>query len=227
MKPKKEKTPQRTRISDIRKKELTSAALRCIAIKGYDLVTLDDVAKEAGFSQGIALYYFKNREALLNSAVESIWDDLKSLTTSVWRIPDDVDDEEKIIEYVRNYYASPDIDFVGIIENGIKVLLQWFEDNPHTISVALEFWSQISRNPMINELKDTFQPYIRNTSAVVIQEGIKRGVFKKRDPQTAAHTILSVLSGFALSQVVTESKLYKIKDLEKDYTDLILGYLCN
>lgn len=227
MKPKKENAPQRTRISDIRKKELTSAALRCIAIKGYDLVTLDDVAKEAGFSQGIALYYFKNRESLLNSAVESIWDDLKYLTTIVWRIPDDVDDEEKIIEYVRKYYSSPDIDFVGIIENGIKVLLQWFEDNPHTISVALEFWSQISRNPMINELKDTFQPYIRNTSAVVIQEGIKRGVFKKRDPQIAAHTILSVLSGLALSQVVTESELYKIKDLEKDYTDMILGYLCN
>ena len=227
MKPKQEKTPQRTRISDIRKKELTSAALRCIAVKGYDLVTLDDVAREAGFSQGIALYYFKNRESLLNSAVESIWDDLKYLTTIVWRIPDDVDDEEKIIEYVRKYYSSPDIDFVGIIENGIKVLLQWFEDNPHTISVALEFWSQISRNPMINELKDTFQPYIRNTSAVVIQEGIKRGVFKKRDPQIAAHTMLSVLSGFAISQVVTGKDVFKIKDLEKDYTELILGYLCS
>lgn len=227
MKQKKEKTPQRTRISDIRKKELTSAALRCIAIKGYDRVTLDDVAKEAGFSQGIALYYFKNRESLLNSAIESIWEDLKDLTKSVWKIPDDVDDVEKIFEYVRKYYSSTDIDFVSIIENGIKVLLLWFDENPHTISVALEFWSQISRNPMINELKDTFQPYIRNTSAVVIQEGIKRGVFKKRDPQIAAHTILSVLSGFALSQVVTQKDVFKIKDLEKDYTDLILGYLCN
>ena len=227
MKQKKEKTPQRTRISDIRRKELTSAALRCISIKGYDRVTLDDVAKEAGFSQGIALYYFKNRESLLNSAIESIWDDLIDLTKNVWKIPDDVADKEKIFDYVRKYYSSSEIDFIAIIENGIKVLLQWFDDNPHTISVALEFWSQVSRNPMINDLKDTFQPYIRNTSAVVIQEGIKRGVFKKRDPQIAAHTTLSVLTGFALSHVVTKKGEFKIRDLEKDYIDLVLGYLCN
>jgi AcrR family transcriptional regulator len=226
MKQNKEKTPQRTRISDIRKKELTSAALRCIAIKGFDRVTLDDVAKEAGFSQGIALYYFKNREALLNSSIESIWEDMKNLTRDVWSIPPDVDDEEKIYEYIRKYYSSPDTDFISIIKNGIKILLQWFDDNPHTILVALEFWGQVPRNPMINSLKDTFQPYIRNTSAVVIQEGIKRGVFKKRNPQIAAHTLLSVLTGFALSAVVSKKDEFKINDLENDYIEVILAYLC-
>ncbi len=225
MKQKKEKAPQRTRISDIRKKELTSAALRCIAVKGYDRVTLDDVAKEAGFSQGIALYYFKNREALLNSSIASIWEDMKVLTRGVWGIPADVADEEKIYEYIRKFYSTQEIDFIAIIQNGIKILLQWFIENPYTISVALEFWSQVPRNPMINDLKNTFQPFIRNTSAIFMQEGIKRGVFKKRDPQLSAHTILSVITGFAMSHVVMKDNEFKIKDLEKEYTDVILGYL--
>lgn len=226
MKQKKDKAPQRTRISDIRKKELTSAALSCIAVKGYDRVTLDDVAKEAGFSQGIALYYFKNRESLLNSAIESIWDDLKDLTKKICNIPDGVVDEEKIYEQMKKFYSSAEIDFISVLKNGVKLLLSWFVENPYPIAVALEFWSQVPRNTMINNLKETFQPYMRNTSAIIIQEGIRRGVFKKRDPRTAAHTLLSVVTGFALSHVVTRKDEFDIKELEKEYTDLILSYLC-
>lgn len=216
---------QRTKISDIRRKELTSAALRCISVKGYDRVTLDDVAKEAGFSQGIALYYFKNRDALLSSAIESIWDDLVDITRKVFKIPDDVQDEKKISDYVAKHYSNPEIDIISVVENGIKVLLLWFEDNPHIISVAVEYWSQVQRNPAITELKDTIQPYIRNISAVVIQEGIKRGIFQKRDPVIAAHTILSVISGFALSHLITREGDFDKEKLEKEYSDLILDYL--
>ncbi len=219
-------TARRTRISDIRREELTAAALRCIAVKGYDRVTLDDVAKEAGFSQGIALYYFKNREALLSSAIESIWDDLIELTRSIWKIPEGVNDENKIYDHIREYYSAPEIDFKSIIENGIKTLLIWFDENPHIISVAIEFWSQVPRNPTITGLKDTIQPYIRNTSAIVFQEGMKRGVFKKRDPEVAAHTVLSVISGFALSHIITRKGDFNIMDLEKEYCDVVFSYLC-
>ena len=222
-----DKKVQRTRISDIRRQELTSAALRCIAARGYDLVTLDDVAKEAGFSQGIALYYFKNREALLASAIESIWDNLMAITRRVWNIPEDVEDEEKITAYIRKYYSNPEIDFISILTNGIKLLLHWFKENPHIILVALEFWSQVPRNPKIMDLRDSFQPYIRNTTAVVIEEGIKRGVFKKREPDVAAHVLLSVVTGLAASHVVTLTEDFDILALEKDYTDLVFGYLCS
>ncbi len=225
-KQKNNKTVRRTRISDIRRQELTSAALRCISVKGYDRVTLDDVAKEAGFSQGIALYYFKNREALLASAIESIWDDLIELTRNVWQIPKGEEDEQKIYEQISKYYSNPEIDFISIIRNGIRLLLGWFVENPHIITVAIEYWSQSSRNPKISELKETIQPYIRNISAVVIQEGINRGLFKNRNPRIAAHTLLSVISGFGLSHVITREGDFNIKDLENDYCDVILNYLC-
>ena len=67
---------RRTRIGDIRRDELTAAALRCIAAKGYDRVTLEDVAREAGSSQGNVLYYFKNREALMMSTANRIGEDM-------------------------------------------------------------------------------------------------------------------------------------------------------
>ncbi len=59
----------RKEISDIRREELTQATLKCIADKGYDRVTLDDVTREAGLSKGIASYYFKNRDEMISETV--------------------------------------------------------------------------------------------------------------------------------------------------------------
>ncbi len=221
----KSKNQQRTRISDIRRKELTEAALRCIAVKGYDRVTLDDVAKEAGFSQGIALYYFKNREDLLASSIESIWDGLKMLARTVWDIPEEVDKDDEIYEYVRKYFLDKNIDLISVIDNGIDIILNWLNENPHIIAVAMEFWSQVPRNPMIYEVKETIQPYALKTTAIVIQEGIKRGIFKKRDPDLAAHSLISVLSGFAFGLLVTSNDMFNIQDLGKEYKDIVFKYL--
>ncbi len=216
---------RRTRIGDIRRDELTSAALRCIAAKGYDRVTLVDVAKESGFSQGIVLYYFKNREALLVSAVERIWEDLLEIIRTIWEIPEDFDDEKKIYKLVRQYYSDPEIDFVSVTRNGVKVLLQWYEENPEFLTVALELFSQVPRNPLIAEVRDTIQPFIRNVSAVFIEEGINRGTFKKRDSQYAAHMLLSAITGLAFAHVTTPKGEFDLEKMEEEFCDLLFGYL--
>ncbi len=220
------KEKKRTRISDIRQAELISATLKCIAEKGSDRVTLDDVTREAGFSQGIALYYFKNKETLISAAIESIWGDLMQLTRDVFKISGDTEEEQDILSYIKKLYSDPDIDLISIIRDGLRFILEWFEENPYTISVALEFWSQIPRNSRISQLKDTFQPYIRNITAMVLQEGIKRGIFKKRNVQVAAHTLLSVITGFAVGLITTDDDVFDVKNLEEDYIDLIFSYLC-
>ena len=78
-------------ISAIRKEELTQAALKCMALKGYDRVTLDDVTKEAGLSKGIASYYFKNREELLVSVIRKMWENIEGFTREIWELPEETD----------------------------------------------------------------------------------------------------------------------------------------
>ena len=216
---------RKTRIGDIRREELTLAALKCIAAKGYDRVTLDDVAKEAGLSQGIAFYYFKNREELLVSVIQKMLDNLKEVLREIWEIPEDVDDESKIYEQIQRYYSDPKIDIGTVYQEGITFLLMWFEKNPHLIKVVLEFWCQISRNPMITELSDSVQPYLRNVSSIILQEGMKRGTFKKRNPTLAAYTIFSAIMGLAFNHFVGKRD-FELKKLEKECSDLIMDYLC-
>jgi AcrR family transcriptional regulator len=222
---KNDKSLRRIQISDVRRNELTSAALRCISAKGYDRVTLDDVAKESGFSQGIVLYYFKNRDALLVSTVESIWADLLGLTRTVYQIPEGVTDEKKIYRLIRQHYSDPQVDFVSVIRDSIRLLLSWFEEHPDLLTVVLELFCQIPRNTLIANLRDMTQPFIRNVSAVFIEEGVKRGAFKSRNPQHAAHMLLSAITGLAFAHVTTRKGEFDLKKLEADLCDIIFGYL--
>ncbi len=215
---------RRTQISDIRREELTLAALRCIAERGYAQVRLDDVAREAGFSKGVAFYYFKNKEELLVSVIKKMWDDLMELFQLVWAIPDDFENEEKLFKHLRRHYSDTEIDIEQVMREGLKYVLSWLYENPDVIRVVLEFWCEVPRNEMIRDLTDGIQTYIRKISALVIKEGMKRKIFKKRDPELAAYTLLSALHGLGFYYAVRLEE-YDYEKFEKEVTDLIFTYL--
>jgi AcrR family transcriptional regulator len=216
---------RKTEISEIRKEELTQAALKCMALKGYDRVTLDDVTKEAGLSKGIASYYFKNREELLISVIHKMWENVAGFTREIWELPQETDDPEEMYVRVREYYSNPKTDLIGMIKEGIKFLITMFDENPHVLRVILEFWCQVPRNEMITELNASMHEFCMRTTAIILQEGAKRGMFKKRNPQVAAYTLISAVVGFAFNHAINKGELDS-KKLEKELTDLILGYVC-
>jgi AcrR family transcriptional regulator len=63
-------TPQRTPLKDIRKEEIMKAALSVISTRGSANITLDDIAKAAGFSKGGITYYYSSKEALIKDVFE-------------------------------------------------------------------------------------------------------------------------------------------------------------
>lgn len=216
---------RRTEISGIRREELTQAALKCIAIKGYDGVTLDDVTKEAGLSKGIASYYFKNREELLVSVIHKMWGNMVDFSKKVWELPEEMEDLEKVYARVRKYYSAPEVDLIARMREGIRFLVNLFDEDPYTIRVILEFWCQVPRNPMITELNQSMHEFLTRVSSIIVQEGIKRGIFKKRNPQLAAYTLVSAIVGFAFNHVINKGD-HDSNKLESECCDLILGYLC-
>lgn len=55
----------------IRRAEAINAALECICEQGLDNLTLDKVAAKAGFSKGIAAYYFKTKQELIAESLRA------------------------------------------------------------------------------------------------------------------------------------------------------------
>ncbi len=216
---------RKTEISEIRKQELTQAALKCMALKGYDRVTLDDVTKEAGLSKGIASYYFKNREELLASVIYKMLENVQGFTRTIWELPDETDDIEEVYAKLREFYSDPNNDLVLTIKEGTRLLVALYDENPHVLRVMLEFWCQVPRNKMITALNNSTQEFFMHTTAIIVQEGVKRGIFKKRNPQIAAYTLMSIVTGFLFNHTINKGKLDS-KKLEREMADLILGYVC-
>jgi len=216
----------KTTIRDIRRDELTRAAMKCIAEKGYDGVTLDDVTREAGLSKGIAAYYFRSREELLVSVIRRMRDNVRELTRRIWDLPGDQDREpdERTYRRLREYYANPEIDLAAVIRNGVELLFSWLENNPHVLNVILEFWCHLPRNRVIAELNQSMKTHLQRVSAIILREGMKRGVFKRRDPGLAAHALLSAITGIALSQVLYDRE-FDTRKLEKAVIEIVFHYL--
>lgn len=61
-----------SRIAHERRLDLIDAAIRDIAAKGYDKVTVSTICEEAGFSRGLIGHYFSSKDALLLEAVETV-----------------------------------------------------------------------------------------------------------------------------------------------------------
>ncbi len=148
-----------------------------------------------------------------------------AMTRAIWGIPDDIRDEKRIHDLIRERCSDPNMDFIGLIRTGVGMLIYWFDENLHLVAVGLELFCQVRRNPVIAEVRDEVHPYIRNASAVFIREGIRQGVFRKRDPTYAAQMLLSLVTGVAMAHVTTRKGEFNSDRLEKEMCDLIIGYL--
>ena len=65
-----------SRIAAERRRNLIDAAIRNIAAKGYDAVTVSTICEEAGFSRGLIGHYFASKEQLLLESVKAVAEQL-------------------------------------------------------------------------------------------------------------------------------------------------------
>ncbi|HNS25752.1 MAG TPA: helix-turn-helix domain-containing protein, partial [Methanobacteriaceae archaeon] len=57
-------TSRREREKQKRRQDIINAAEKIFFAKGYDSVTMDEIAREAEINKALIYYYFKNKEAL-------------------------------------------------------------------------------------------------------------------------------------------------------------------
>ncbi|MCB2186561.1 MAG: TetR/AcrR family transcriptional regulator [Deltaproteobacteria bacterium] len=160
----------------IRKEQIIEAALATIAEKGFQNVTLDEVAKAAGMSKGGLVHYFPTKDTLFRESVVVFF---AGIFERGRRTRDEVDDPlEQLLSFTWLY--DPD-------DRDLATGYRLFFD----------FAALASQDPVFRRL---YHEWVENWIALLVEslaEGNRRGSFRVADPPAMARTISAIYQGIA------------------------------
>jgi AcrR family transcriptional regulator len=165
-----------------RRSQLTAAAARVIARKGYVAATLRDVADEAGTSTGTLNYYYQGKDDLfaetLRVASERFQGELAAAVASA---------------------ASPRDQLVAMARAATPSTAEGRESH----AVWIDFWAQAARDEALGELNQRIYDRWRRDIAAIVRAGQAAGVFAPTaDPDAFARGYAAVIDGLATHVVL-------------------------
>ena len=186
-----------------RKFQIGTAAYDVIAAKGYNNVTIEDIANEAGLSKGGVLHYFKSKEDIFIYLLEQIYTII-----------------EGNIKKRSEKYRTPERKMKALIISYIATAKR----NPAFYTVIVDFWAQIPINDRIKTINSKIYKRMCNEIRKIIEFGIDEGDFKDVDTVNASFAILSMVTNMAI-QWTFNKELYNIDHIARASMAMVLNYL--
>lgn len=138
-----------------KEQDILEAAIKIFAETGYHNAKIHKIAETAGVATGSVYVYYKNKEAILLTIFEKLWEKLFFELNSL----------------VQKSEASP----VEKLDGMIDLLFDVFIQNP---SMALVFVNE--QNHLLQQSPQAFTPYYTkflDLGEEIANEGISKGVF--------------------------------------------------
>ena len=191
-----------------RREQLLRAALEVIVARGYADTRIADVAKHAGTSPALVIYYFKTRDQLLTEALrysEDAWyaagtQRLAVITTAVGRLTE-----------LIAMTCLPDTDPAARTE-----WLLW-----------LDLWALSPRNPGVAAVRRKFDERWRQMIETTVLTGQEAGEFTATvDARAFAVTLSAMLDGMAVQIALEDPDVPPARayDLAMRYASGQLGF---
>ena len=186
---------------NLRRAQLTAAAYKVVAQKGYNDFTIKDIAEEAGLSTGLVHYYFKNKEDLLFKLLKemnaNLRDNLKKALTELTEPKDRLmafcDEAFELVDKEKAYFY-----------------------------VLIDFWAQMNHDNRIRQANvRLFQSY-RDEISSIIEEGIAKGVFTAADVKFTSVIIISLIQG-TIIQYIIDNGAFDYRELKEKIKGQILS----
>ncbi|MBN8193326.1 TetR/AcrR family transcriptional regulator [Bacillus sp. NTK074B] len=174
-----------------RRKQILKAAFQAASEKGYESVTLQDIADYADVSKGVTNYYFKNKGDVFAHLFE--W-----LTTRIYeKEAESVNGEDsalgKLEAYLHQVFISP-------------------SENRTFYRVYLDFLAQVKNDDRYKQINQGFYENCWSIGEQIIQQGIKEDVFQVKDIQQAAKSIRAMIDGSLIQWLMQDDD-----ELHEDY----------
>jgi len=160
-----------------RRLALFKAAFREVAEKGFADVTLDDIARRAGVSKGVTLYYFASKEDLFRRLFGWLVDSVHSRMREA--VSERSDPVEKLRALVAITFPSP-------------------SKNRAFFRTFVDFCGLAARREGFREVTARFYEGCREIDGAIVEEGMRRGVFAIREPASATSTVRAIFDGLMM-----------------------------
>ncbi len=193
---------RRTASREQRRQQLIDATMKSIARKGMSSVTLGDVAREAGLSQGIVNLHFKSKDNLLTETLTCLADEYKTQ-----------------FDGALEKAGSRPADMLRAL---MKLDLRPSICDPQKIAVWFSFWGEVKSRPTYRRICDQSDRYydevIAELCAAIIEDGAYEGV----SAATTAEALGAMTNGLWLSCLISPRNWDR-----KAAMDAVNSYLCS
>ena len=190
------KTPQQCiLIKEQRAKSILKTALYLFASKGYNAVTMDEIAKETNCSHGLIYHYFQNKEELFITMMEDY------VIPKNREIIADIDFTKKAKDVMHN-----------LLDDYLKALKSDDDEKACVIHILLKLRLEaqyIPKPPVLNRRKRIFD-WVHDT----IERGKKEGDFNNSDTNDTAIAILSMLTGLSYYRINLDYKKFNCPNVD-------------
>lgn len=161
---------------DLRKEQILKSAFECFSERGFESVTMEEIAKEAGLSKGAVYWYFKSKDELILELIKN-WS--KASENILYKMAKECSPDELLYQYPA--YILKEMD----LKNHYKLLFH--------------LWARsIDNKEVYRHISENYAEW--NQKAVeFLQSGISKKIFKPDlDPEIIADTIDGLFNGLMI-----------------------------
>ena len=188
----------------VRREQIVRATIRCLAREGYTRLTMKQVAREAGVSQGILHYYFADKRAMLAATLEAVTRDLDRRVAAA---------QSRTGRDARTRLRAL-----------VRACLEVAVSRPEFWVVFVEFWGEMLHDRRLRDLNTAVYSRTRRLIGRLIAEGVRAGRFRPVDPRRAAAVVLGLIDGLSL-QLTFDPEAFGVAEAARFCDDALGRYL--
>lgn len=195
--------PRKPDPNNTRSNEIIRATIRCLARSGFSQLTMKRLAAEAGVSQGILHYYFKDKRAILAAAAGHVMDDLDLRAKS---------------ESANRRDAS------SRLRAMIKACLAVATADREFWTVFMALWGESLHDPALASINKVAYQRARKAIGGIIEQGVRDGDFKPANIVDTSAMVLALIDGMSL-QLTFEKSLMTLTKAERLCEEILFQHI--
>ncbi len=181
------KTDRREREHDRRMSEIKEAAIVLFASKGYEGVTIEDIAQELGYAKASLYYYFSGKEAIVKALIGDAMDEAgRRMDALMLRSSNPVQNLTDLFDYYIDDYTDSH-GFFNI-----------YHQVAHFMDSIL---NESERREMLVRMQEMNERIVG-----LIRRGISTGDFIDMDPQVLGEMLMGMISGLMHQMSYSQAK---------------------